>query len=115
MTADVLGEPQDGVALPADLRAFVEDQHWTFAKTMPQWPHEYIVRDCVDPELFERLVLHIRTQGHDGRFYGRTLTYYEEDALTYWTMGAPVAETTIVNRCRSKDTYESRLTRGELP
>jgi hypothetical protein len=33
----------------------------------------------------------------------------------YRTMGAPVAETTVVNRCRSEDTYESRLAAGTLP
>ncbi len=32
-----------------------------------------------------------------------------------WTMGAPLAETTIVNRCGSEDTYESRPAAGTLP
>jgi len=30
-------------------------------------------------------------------------------------MGAPVEETTIVNRCRREDTYEKRLQNGTLP
>jgi hypothetical protein len=30
-------------------------------------------------------------------------------------MGAPLAETTIVNRCGSEDTYESRPAAGTLP
>ena len=34
--------------MPPDLRTFVDEQEWTFAKTMPEWPHEYIVRDRVD-------------------------------------------------------------------
>jgi DNA replication protein DnaC len=54
------------VEFPAELRAFVNEQTWTFAKTMPEWPHEYIVRDRVDEELFERLVVYIRTHGHEG-------------------------------------------------
>ena len=66
-------------------------------------------------DLFERLVLHIRTYGHEGRFYEKVLTYHEEAGLVYWTMGAPLPETTIVNRCRSEDTYESRLAAGTLP
>ena len=102
-------------SFPASLRAFVDAQDWTFAKTMPEWPHEYIVRDRVDDDLFERLVLHIRTYGHEGRFYEKVLTYHEEAGLVYWTMGAPLPETTIVNRCRSEDTYESRLAAGTLP
>lgn len=98
-----------------DLRTFVEEQHWTFAKTMPEWPHEYIVRDRVDEELFERLVIHIREHGVEGRFYEKVITYYEEAGLVYWTMGAPLRETFIVNRCWSEDTYERRLAGGALP
>lgn len=103
------------MTFPPDLRAFVDAQRWTFAKTMPKWPHEYIVRDRVDKELFERLVVHIQKHGTKGRFYEKVLTYYEEAGLVYWTMGAPLSETTIVNRCRNEETYESRLARGALP
>jgi hypothetical protein len=100
---------------PPDLRDFVDAQQWTSARTMPEWPHEYIVRERVDEGLFERLVIHIRVHGCPGRFYEKVLTYYEEAGLVYWTMGAPVGETTIVNRCRSDDTYERRLANGTLP
>jgi hypothetical protein len=102
-------------AFPADLRAFVDAETWTFAKTMPDWPHEYIVRDRVDGKLFRRLVLHVRAHGYEGRFYARPITYFEEAGRVYWTMGAPLDETIIVNRCRGADTYESRLANGTLP
>jgi hypothetical protein len=100
---------------PADLRTFVDEQLWTFAKTMPQWPHEYIVRERVDERLFVRLVEHIRAHGYGGKFYQKTIVYYEEAGLVYWTMGAPLGETTIINRCTKEDTYEERLRRGTLP
>ena len=103
------------VMFPSELRDFIGGQSWTFAKTMREWPHEYIVREGVDARLFEDLVAHIRGFGREGRYYDKTLTYYEEAGLTYWTMGAPLAETTVVNRCRSEDTYEARLARTELP
>ena len=103
------------VSFTAQLRAFVNEARWTFAKTMPVWPHEYIVRDRVDQQLFVDLVQHIRNHGRDGKFYDKDLVYYEEAGLVYWTMGAPIVETTIVNRCRSEDTYESRLASGTLP
>ena len=101
--------------LPADLRRFADGERWTYAKTMPRWPHEYLVRDRVDAGLFERLVEHIRAHGFQGRFYHRAITYFEEDGLLYWTMGAPVNETTIINRCRTEDSYEYRLAHGTLP
>lgn len=103
------------VMFPAELRTFASEQTWTFAKTMPEWPHEYIVRDRVDEKLFVRLVEHIRVHGREGKFYQRAITYYEEADLVYWTMGAPLPETIIINRCRTEDTYEGRLKRGTLP
>jgi len=82
---------------------------------MPQWPHEYIVRDRVDERLFDDLVRHIRAHGREGRFYERALIYYEEAGMVYWTMGAPLHETTIINRCDETQTYEARLVAGTLP
>jgi len=101
--------------LPPDLQRFVDSSAWTYAKTMPEWPHEYIVRERVDEALFVALVEHIRAHGYEGRFFRRRLTYYAFDGLVYWTMGAPVEETTIINRCRIEDTYEARLRDGTLP
>jgi hypothetical protein len=101
--------------LPAPLRRFVDSEEWTFAKTMPEWPHEYLVRDRVDPPLFEELIHHIRRHGRKGRFYQRTLIYFAEDGLLYWTMGEPIEVTTIINRCREEDSFERRSERGELP
>lgn len=100
---------------PEDIRAFLDREHWTFAKTMPTWPHEYLVRERVDDALFEATVVHIRTRGYEGRFYQRPITYFDEDGWIYWTMGAPIAETIIINRCRKEDTYEARKNAGTLP
>ena len=41
------------------LHEFIDSSHWTYAKTMPKWPHEYIVRERVDEQLFIELVVHI--------------------------------------------------------
>jgi hypothetical protein len=82
---------------------------------MPEWPHEYIVRERVDEELFVSLVCHIRGNGYEGKFYSKDIIYYDERGLTYWTMGAPLDETIIVNRCKKENTYESRLKDGTLP
>jgi hypothetical protein len=63
---------------------------------MPERPHEYIVRDQVEEELYEALVVHIRAHGVEGRFCERAITYYEAAGIVYWTMGVPLHETTIV-------------------
>jgi hypothetical protein len=101
---------------PPNLKAFVTEQKWTFAKTYAStWPHEYIARHRVDDDLFIQLVRHIRTYGYEGKFYSKPITYFNEDGMVYWTMGAPIEETTIVNRCKEEQSYEYRLRHGTLP
>jgi hypothetical protein len=101
--------------LPLALREFINSVKWTYAKTMPQWPHEYIVRARVDQKLFEQLVHHIRANGFEGVFYQEKFIYFEADGLLYWTMGAPVCETTIINRCKKESSFEYRQRNGTLP
>lgn len=105
----------NSIPLPDSLRKFVIDSIWTFAKTMPEWPHEYIVRERVDEYLFKTLVQFIRSNGYKGKFYNMHITYFDDGQLVYWTMGAPIEETTIINRCRKDDSYEQRLLKGTLP
>ena len=101
---------------PSNLKAFVTEVKWTLAKTYATTsPHEYIVRDRVDEGNFLQVVQHIRTHGYDGKFYSKTITYFDEDGMVYWTMGAPIEETTIVNRCKEEQSYENRLKHGTLP
>lgn len=105
----------NSVPLPNVLQKFIDSVQWTFAKTMPEWPHEYIVRDNVEGNLFMLLVQHIRSQGYEAKFYGKTFTYYDYAGMVCWTMGEPLGETTIISRCRNEDSYESRLKNGKLP
>lgn len=64
---------------------------------------------------FVATVTHIREHGYAGWFYKKPITYFDEDGFVYWTMGAPIGKTTIVNRCRKEDSYEHRLKVGTLP
>ena len=100
---------------PLKLTTFISQVKWTYAKTMPEWPHEYIVKSKVDEGCFVEMVKHIRTHGYQGYFYKRPITYFDEDGKTYWTMGEPIDETVIINRCEKENTYEERLKRGTLP
>jgi hypothetical protein len=100
---------------PDALRKFIESSQWTFAKTKPEWPHEYLIRERVYEELFIRLVRHIRVNGYEEKFYRKSITYYDDGGLAYWTIGAPLEEPIITNRCRNEDSYEYRLLEGTLP
>ena len=103
------------IAFSEVLREFINSTNWTYAKTMKEWPHEYIVRARVDEKLFIDLVTHIRACGYNGRFYKKDIVYFEDGGLIYWTMGAPIEETTIVNRCKKENSYEYRLQNNSLP
>ena len=98
-----------------NLRDFIQSVQWTYAKTMPEWPHEYIVRERVDQTLFVDLVKHIREYGYEGKFYSKSIAYFDHEGMTYWTMGAPLADTIIINRCKKGDTYEVRMKEGTFP
>jgi hypothetical protein len=98
-----------------DLRRFIGIEHWKFATTLPDWPHEYLVRERVDRRMFERVVTHIRSNGYEGRFYEREIRYYEEEELLYWTIGAPVEQTVIINRCRKEESLEARTASRHVP
>ena len=89
-----------------DARAYIAKVRWQFAKTMPQWPHEYTVRkwrsDLEDE--FLAFVLLIRHEGVVKPWPPDVPTpryhhaYLELDGWEYWSMGAPVPETTLINR-----------------
>ena len=102
--------------LPTDLMGFVDNSDWIFAKTYAKtWPHEYIVRDQVDEDRFVELVSQIRDKGYPGKFYAKDITYLDCSNLVYWTMGEPIEETTVINRCRKEQSYEYRLAHNDLP
>lgn len=103
-------------SIPINLKNFIAQSEWTFAKTYADtWPHEYLVKDRVDINLFVKLVEYIRKNGYQGKFYNKEIGYFDYNGKVYWTMGAPVNETTIINRCDKNQTYEYRLKHNDLP
>lgn len=79
---------------------------WTFASTMPGVPHSYVVKGrTMDPDDFERAVKVIRTFGQPGKFYGRTNIYLTLGDRKWWTMGAPLEETIIINMATTDKVY----------
>ncbi len=74
--------------------------NWVFAKTMPENPHEYTLRRAWDSEEFDRAVLAIRAHGYRAKFKGRSYTQLDVNDHYYWTMGAPLPATILINRKR---------------
>ena len=84
---------------------YVRSVPWVFAKTMVETPHEYTLRRASpDREAeFEAAVMFIREHGYKAKFGRTTYTYFDIDGWQYWTMGAPVASTILINRAKKKD------------
>ena len=76
---------------------------WTFAKTMPFAPHEYIVKDrCpLAADEFEYFVNMQREHGVKERWGKYNHPYLYIDDYKYWTMGAPIDATTVINRAKA--------------
>jgi len=83
-------------------REWISKQSWIFAKTYAKTaPHEYIVKgelSSEDQEIFVDFVIYIRENGYTKKFYSKEFSYYDIDGEKYWTMGAPLEETIILNR-----------------
>ncbi len=81
-------------------KQFIEQAKWTFAKTMPQWPHEYTLRNQNVVSEFEEFVQYIQNAGVYCKKYFWTRTYLDVGEWYYWTMSSSVKRTTIINRAR---------------
>ncbi len=90
-----------------ELDNWLLSKRWTFAKTMPGIPHEWIARPkSGDTSDFTDAVATIRAFGQPRQFGRQTYVYFDHDGFTYWTMGAPIGETTIINRARIFAQYD---------
>lgn len=96
----VIDDGEEYVSMSTDeLATFVQAHRWTYAKTIPQWPHEYVVRKNIpNDDTFCRFVMTIRRYGNDEPFFTRTHRYLDLEGFKYWTMGDWLATTIIINR-----------------
>jgi hypothetical protein len=81
----------------AQIRDFIAGCRWTTGKSSP---HEYTVvnRGAESREGFYAFVSHIRAEGYEARWGGQTYIYLHVGDHRYWSMGAPLDETILINR-----------------
>ena len=91
-----------------DARRYVADIRWRFARTMPQWPHEYTVW-AWRPDLAAHFLAFADMVGTHG--IGKPWpsgsatphshnTYLALGGWEYGTMNGPISETVVINRAR---------------
>lgn len=80
---------------------------YKFAKSMANIPHAYTLRTTwSNQDEFFTCVELIRKYGYEQKFYGKTYIYFDIGDYQYWTMGAPLDKTILINRAehgRHKD------------
>lgn len=82
------------------LREMISRCQWTFAKTMPWCPHEYIVRGKC-PLTYEEFMYFVDMQRRYGvrqRWGKYNLPYLHIDGYKYWTMEEAYEDTDVINR-----------------
>lgn len=72
---------------------------FVYAKTMPHFPHHYTLRKkwTQAPE-WEAVVQFIRDHGYAAKYEGRKYLYLDINGCRYWTMGASLSTTILINR-----------------
>lgn len=82
-----------------DIACTLESKNWIFAKTMPQNPHWYTLRrQWLDDDAFDDVVKFIRANGYKEKFKKNWYTLLNLNGYKYWTMGAPIDQTILINR-----------------
>jgi hypothetical protein len=82
-----------------EVEAWLEGRYWQQARSRSN-PHAYTLRHWGDDEAFELIVLHVREHGYEAVFGGALYTQYDCGNWFYWTMGASLPATVVLNRKR---------------
>jgi hypothetical protein len=87
----IVEAPHDDAPLTIGaVRDYIDGERWVYAKTMPKWPHEYVLlRASSDPWMHLRVLGYMR-QHAEWRPWGRHrdpgLPYWRDRGRDYWSM-----------------------------
>ncbi len=83
----IIADFKDVQSIQSDVKKFINRNKWVFAKTMPEIPHCYIVRDSLsenDKKLFDEFDMFIRKNGYTTKYYSKQYTYFNVGNYRYW-------------------------------
>lgn len=85
-----------------EISKILESKDYRFAKTMAEHPHSYtLIDEWENKQEFYNVVQYIRDYGVKEKFYRVTYIYLHINGYKYWTMGAPLSETILINRAKN--------------
>ena len=76
----------------------IDKSNWIFASTMPNNPHYYMLRRESKDSDFVQFVTLIRRYGYSNKYCGAWYTQLNVGSWFYWTMGAHIDSTILINR-----------------
>jgi len=82
-----------------EIKDYISKVFW---RTSVDESHQYTL-DSWNPDLagvFSKFVIHIRRYGYIDKFMGSEYTYFNVGDYQYWSMGAPLNETILINRAK---------------
>ena len=93
----------------------LKDHDYRYAKSMPRFPHFYTLKKTWEKAReFERCASFIQRYGYEHTFGKITYRYISFGGLKYWTMGAPISETILINRAVDNPQELSEATKLEI-
>ena len=101
-----------------DFQSFVAQVEWIFAKSIPNWPHFYIVeKDLPEQAAFRAAKTFVKDSGYIGKFFDLNVFYFDADGWTYWAspLVNPPESQYMLNKCKTEYSYESCVRSGALP
>lgn len=104
-----LNSQDDGVDRPEmtkqELQLLLEKCFWKFARTLSHNPHHYTLRETWKrDDDFDKAVQAIRDHAVEEKFGKKTYQVCYLGTFKYWTMGAPIDETILINKKQTRFT-----------
>jgi len=64
---------------------YVSQVKWRFCKSVPNWPHFYIVeKELPDQSVYQAARAFVKDSGYVGKFFNMDVHYFDADGWTYW-------------------------------
>lgn len=82
-----------------EITEYITKVFWRISK---DGSHQYTLAswEPLLSEVFKKFVIHIRQHGYIDKFFGVEYTYFNMGDYQYWSMGAPLEETILINRAK---------------
>jgi hypothetical protein len=82
------------------LQSTLESAKYIFAKTMPQWPHYYTLREkWTNPEVsFDDAMATLKSYSVPEKWGHKIVHYFKAGKYRYWVMSKKVSDVILINR-----------------